>query len=72
MDWQVWGPPLGVLGFGLLVGLVWAVKSKGGDKRTDKPAELTAKKNQLLEALRVGADSTPTRLLTRPVLLFFN
>lgn len=59
MNWEVWGPPLVVLGGALVVGAVIAVRAiQQGRALRAAPAEnLAARKEQLLEALHeVDAD----------------
>ncbi len=54
MDWETWGPPLVVLGVSSLVafGMVAMLKSEEQATSNAREAELTAKKDQLMEALR--------------------
>ena len=65
MDWETWGPPLVVLGVSSVIafGIVAMMKSEetdGGTQHADaRRAELEAKKDQLMEALReLDADKT--------------
>ncbi len=56
MDWETWGPPLVVLGVSSVVaaGFVLMVKGEEGSSASSdvRQAELEAKKDQLMEALR--------------------
>ena len=51
MNWDVWGAPFVVLAVGVVVGLVLALRSTGQGRR-DPKAELTAKKDALIDQLR--------------------
>ena len=51
MNWDVWGAPFAVLAVGIVVGLVLALRSTGQGRR-DPKAELTAKKDVLIDQLR--------------------
>lgn len=54
MDWEVWGPPIGVLVVSTVIGGIIAVKMKGEETidSEGRKAELLAQKKQLLEAIR--------------------
>ena len=54
MNWDVWGAPFVVLAVGVVVGLVLALRSTGQGRR-DPKAELTAKKDALIDQLRILA-----------------
>jgi tetratricopeptide (TPR) repeat protein len=49
--WEVWGPPLAVLGVGLIVGMVLTWRSRGRVRR-DAVAEFRARKDSLVDQLR--------------------
>ena len=52
MDWDVWGPPLIVLGASSVVATIIVVSMKGEETASGREAELMARKDQLMEALR--------------------
>lgn len=55
MDWHTWGPPIVVLGVGLVAGLVVALLQTRGSRAADGRASrevLLAKKEQIVEAVR--------------------
>ena len=52
MNWDTWGPPLVVLGVGLGVGLVLALRSRGDATAQDGREALAARKELLVEELR--------------------
>ena len=52
MDWEVWGPPLVVLGVSSIVAIGIVLSMKSDQTTTGREAELVARKDQLLEALR--------------------
>lgn len=60
LDWNTWGPPLAVLGAGVIVGLVVAFRSRGGsaqeraaDAGQSEREALRARKTSLIEQIRV-------------------
>ena len=54
MDWETWGPPLVVFGVSSVValGFVFMIKGEEQDANEARVAELNAKKDQLMEAIR--------------------
>ena len=52
MDWEVWGPPLIVLGASSVVAAIIVMSMKGEETGSGREAELLARKDQLMEALR--------------------
>ena len=52
MDWGVWGPPLVVLGASSIVAIGIVLSMKSDQTTSGREAELIARKDQLLEALR--------------------
>jgi tetratricopeptide (TPR) repeat protein len=51
MNWEVWGPPLAVLGFGLIVGGLFSLRGRG-DRRQDHLVDGQARLDSLLDTLR--------------------
>ncbi len=52
MDWEVWGPPLMVLGVSSIVAIGIVVSMKGDSTASGRESELLARKDQIMEALR--------------------